>query len=161
MGHKVVSLENFTDVDDKIIEKQKQYNKDWRIIAEKNIEKYLQSCDKLNIQRATIYPRASQHIEEIIALVQRLMDKGFAYEKKGDVYFRVRKFSEYGKLSNKSIDELKAGARIEPTEAKDDPLDFALWKTVFMVNIDGESDDLNSSQCSGVDIVAPGFGRTT
>ncbi|HEC78422.1 MAG TPA: cysteine--tRNA ligase, partial [candidate division WOR-3 bacterium] len=82
----------------------------------------------LNIKRADFYPRASQHIEEIIGLVQRLIDKGFAYEKGGDVYFRVRRFSEYGRLSGKSIDELIAGARIEPTEHKEDPLDFALWK---------------------------------
>lgn len=127
-GFKVVALENFTDVDDKIIEKQKEFQKDWRMIAQEHIDTYLWACDRLNIERATFYPRASQHIEEIISLVERLVEKGFAYEKKGDVYFRVRKFPDYGKLSKKSIDDLIAGARIAPTESKDDPLDFALWK---------------------------------
>ncbi len=125
---RVTSIENFTDIDDKVIEKQKEYNKDWRRIAEEHINKYLWACDELNIKRATFYPRASQHIEEIITLVKKLVDKGYAYEKKGDVYFRVRKYKGYGKLSKKSIDELMSGARIAPTEAKDDPLDFALWK---------------------------------
>ncbi len=128
LGHKTVALENFTDVDDKIIEKQKEFKKDWRMIAQEHIDTYLWACDALNIQRATFYPRASQHMEEIIRLVEVLIEKGFAYEKKGDVYFRVRKFPEYGKLSKKSIDDLMAGARITPTDVKDDPLDFALWK---------------------------------
>lgn len=128
LGYKVATLENFTDVDDKIIEKQKENKTDWRIIAEDNIEKYIQACDKLNIIKATVYPRASQHMEEIINLVQRLIDKGFAYEKEGDVYFKVRKFPDYGKLSKKSVDELMAGARIEPSALKEDPFDFAVWK---------------------------------
>lgn len=128
LGYKVMALENFTDVDDKIIEKQKELGLDWRMIAQKHIDTYLWACDKLHIQRAAFYPRASQHIEEIIELVEKLIQKGFAYEKEGDVYFRVRKFPDYGRLSKKSIDDLMAGARIEPAEAKDDPLDFALWK---------------------------------
>ena len=123
-----MALENFTDVDDKIIEKQKEFKKDWRMIAQEHIDTYLWACDELNIQRATFYPRASQHIEEIINLVELLIQKGFAYEKKGDVYFRVRRFPDYGRLSKKSIDDLMAGARIAPTDLKDDPLDFALWK---------------------------------
>jgi len=127
-GYRVMSLENFTDVDDKIIEKQKELNKDWRMIAQEHIDTYLWACDKLNIERATFYPKASQHIEEIISLVERLIEKDYAYEKNGDVYFSVRKFPNYGKLSKKSIDDLVAGARIAPTESKDDPLDFALWK---------------------------------
>ena len=127
-GHKVKTVENFTDIDDKIIAKQKELNKDWRVIGEENISKYLQACDKLNIRRADIYPRASQHVEEIIELIQKLIAKGYAYEKEGDVYFKVRSFSDYGRLSKKSIDELISGARIEPTEHKHDPLDFALWK---------------------------------
>jgi cysteinyl-tRNA synthetase len=127
-GYKVATVENFTDIDNKIIAKQKELKKDWRIIAEENIKKYLWACDRLNIKRADVYPRASQHIEEIINLVQRLIDKGYAYENGGDVYFKVRKFSDYGRLSKKSIDELISGARIAPTEHKDDPLDFTLWK---------------------------------
>ncbi|MGB9720654.1 MAG: cysteine--tRNA ligase [bacterium] len=129
LGYKIKAIENFTDVDDKIINKQKELGIDWRIIAEENIKKYVQLCDFLNILRPHFYPRASQHIEEIINLIQRLKEKGFAYEKSGDVYFRVRRFSDYGKLSKKSIDELQSGARIEPTELKEDPLDFALWKS--------------------------------
>ncbi len=128
LGYDVQNYENFTDIDDKVIEKQKEYHKDWRRIAQEHIDTYLWACDELNIKRATFYPRASQHIEEIIALVQKLIDKGYAYEKSGDVYFRVRAFPDYGTLSNKSIDELMSGARIAPTDTKDDPLDFALWK---------------------------------
>jgi cysteinyl-tRNA synthetase len=128
LGHRVNVFENFTDIDDKIIEKQKEYHIDWRRIADDNITKYLWACDRLNIRRATFYPRATQHIEEIIALVEKLVEKGYAYEKQGDVYFRVRRFNDYGRLSGKSIDELIAGARIDPSERKDDPLDFALWK---------------------------------
>lgn len=127
-GYKVKTLENFTDIDDKIIEKQKEQKRDWRIIADENIAKYLDACDKLNIKRADFYPRATQHIEEIIELVNKLIEKGFAYEKGGDVYFKVRQFPDYGKLSKKNIDDLVSGARCAPTEHKEDPLDFALWK---------------------------------
>jgi cysteinyl-tRNA synthetase len=127
-GYTVTTVENFTDVDDKIIEKQKETHTDWRIIAEGNIEKYLTACNALNIIKASIYPRASQHIEEIMSLVQRLIDRGFAYEKEGDVYFSVRKFPDYGRLSNKSLDELMTGVRVEPSALKEDPLDFAVWK---------------------------------
>ena len=127
-GYKVKTLENFTDIDDKIIEKQKEQKRDWRIIAEENIDKYLDACDKLNIKRADFYPRATQHIEEIIELINKLIEKGFAYGKGGDVYFKVRAFDDYGKLSKKNIDDLVSGARCAPTEHKEDPLDFALWK---------------------------------
>ncbi len=127
-GYTVKSIENFTDIDDKIIEKQRKNKEDWRMIAHRHIEKYLRACDILNIKRATFYPWASQHMEEIIVLVKKLIDKSFAYEKKGDVYFRVRKFPNYGRLSKKSIDVLISGARIAPAESKEDPLDFALWK---------------------------------
>jgi len=128
LGYKVKTIENFTDVDDRIIEKQKQTKEDWRIIAQRNIDEYFSACDSLNILRADYYPKASQHIEEIIDLIQRLLENGLAYIKGGDVYYRVRKFSGYGRLSTKSIDELQVGARIEPTESKEDPLDFTLWK---------------------------------
>jgi cysteinyl-tRNA synthetase len=128
LGYEVLSLENFTDIDDKIIEKQLQQKRDWRVIAQENITKYLNAVDQLNIKRAHFYPRASEHIEEIIHLVQELIDKGYGYEKGGDVYFKVRKFPDYGRLSKKSIDDLVSGARIAPSEHKEDPLDFALWK---------------------------------
>jgi cysteinyl-tRNA synthetase len=127
-GYQVKSVENFTDIDDKVIAKQEELGKDWRIIGLENITKYLNAVDRLNIKRADVYPRASQHIAEIIELVQTLIDKGFAYEKGGDVYFKVRAYHDYGKLSHKSIDDLISGARIAPTEHKEDPLDFALWK---------------------------------
>lgn len=129
LGYKVKSVENFTDVDDKIINKQKELNLDWRMIAEENIQKYIKLCNILNILRPHFFPRASQHIEEIIELITRLIEKGLAYENSGDVYYKVRRFPDYGKLSKKSIDELMSGARIEPTELKEDPLDFALWKS--------------------------------
>ncbi len=129
LGYKVKSIENFTDVDDKIIKKQEELATDWRIIAQKNINSYLDVCRNLNILAPDYYPRASQHIAEIIQLIEKLIEKGFAYQRNGDVYYRVRKFPNYGKLSKKSIDELKAGARIEPGELKEDPLDFALWKS--------------------------------
>jgi cysteinyl-tRNA synthetase len=128
LGYQVKTLENFTDIDDKIIEKQKELKKDWRVIAQDNINIYLDAIKRLNIKPAAFYPRASQHIEEIIELVTKLIEKGFAYERGGDVYFKVRAFKDYGRLSKKSIDELLSGARIAPTEHKTDPLDFTLWK---------------------------------
>jgi cysteinyl-tRNA synthetase len=128
LGYSVTSVENFTDIDDKVIEKQQESGTDWRMIAGMHITEYVEACDKLNIRKASFYPRASQHIEEIIELVQALVDKEYAYENKGDVYFRVRAYKDYGKLSNKTIDELMSGARITPHETKQDPLDFALWK---------------------------------
>ncbi|MGQ9701731.1 MAG: cysteine--tRNA ligase [bacterium] len=129
LGYKVKAIENFTDIDDKIIKKQKDLHVDWRMIAEENIENYTKICAFLNIMKPQFFPRASQHIEEIIRLIQQLIEKDLAYEKSGDVYFRVRRFPDYGKLSKKSIDELLSGARIEPAELKEDPLDFALWKS--------------------------------
>jgi cysteinyl-tRNA synthetase len=128
LGYHVVSVENFTDIDDKVIEKQQQSGQDWRMIAGTHIKEYVEACDRLNIKQASFYPRASQHIEEIIELVKVLVDKGYAYENRGDVYFRVRMYKDYGRLSNKTIDELICGVRIEPHETKQDPLDFALWK---------------------------------
>lgn len=128
LNYHVMSVENFTDIDDKVIEKQQESGRDWRMIAGTHIREYMEACDKLNIKQASFYPRASQHIEEIIKLVQVLVDKGYAYENAGDVYFRVRNYKDYGKLSNKTIDELISGARIAPHETKEDPLDFALWK---------------------------------
>ncbi len=128
LGYHVTSVENFTDIDDKVIEKQQESGKDWRMIAGTHIKEYMEACNTLNITEASFYPRASQHIEEIIELVKVLVDKGYAYENEGDVYFRVRAYKDYGKLSNKTIDELISGARIAPHETKEDPLDFALWK---------------------------------
>ena len=102
-GYKVIALENFTDIDDKIIEKQKELNTDWRIIAQENIDKYMKACDELNIIRANIYPKASQYIEEIIELVNKLIEKGFAYETDDGVYYSISKFSDYGKLGRVKV----------------------------------------------------------
>ena len=127
-GYKTLLIQNFTDIDDKIIIRAKEENKDYRIIAEQFIQEYLEVADGLNIERADIFPRATQHIQEIIELVKVLVDKGLAYRANGDVYYDVTKFVDYGKLSKKRLDGLIAGARISPGEKKRGPMDFALWK---------------------------------
>jgi cysteinyl-tRNA synthetase len=127
-GYEVTYIQNFTDIDDKILAKAAEQGVDYRVIAEKNIEAYFRAAEALNIKKATLYPLATEHITEIIDLIQVLADKGLAYPAGGDVYYRVRAFKSYGKLSKRNIDDLKSGARIEVGEAKEDPLDFALWK---------------------------------
>jgi len=127
-GYEVTYVQNFTDVDDKIIAKANEEGVDYKTVAERNIAEYFKYADELNIMRADVYPKATEHIDDIIDLIKKLEEKGYAYEVNGDVYFRVRKFKEYGKLSKRDVDELKSGARIEVGEQKEDPLDFALWK---------------------------------
>jgi cysteinyl-tRNA synthetase len=127
-GYEVTYVQNFTDIDDKIIEKANAEGLDYQEIAERNIMAYFVAAQKLHLKPATYYPRATQHIPEILALIQTLVDKGFAYAVGGDVYFRVREFRDYGKLSKRNIDDLMTGARIAVGESKEDPLDFALWK---------------------------------
>ena len=127
-GFQVNLIQNFTDIDDRVIEKGKKEGRDYREIAGENEEAYLRSSDRLGIKRAHYYPRASQHIEEIIRLIESLMEKGFAYRVDGDVYYEVSKFKGYGKLSKKKIEDLKAGARVDVDPKKRSPLDFALWK---------------------------------
>ena len=127
-GFDVVHVTNFTDIDDKIIIQANEKKTDWRTLAQKNIDIFLKISDHLNIMRADYYPRATQFIEEIISLVEKLIHKGFAYNVGGDVYFSVEKFPGYGKLANKKPDELMPGARIAVGEKKRHPLDFALWK---------------------------------
>lgn len=127
-GYQVTYVQNFTDVDDKIIAKANEEGIGFRAVAERNIAEYFKYADELNIMRADIYPKATEHIGDIIALIQRLEGGGFAYAVGGDVYFRVRKFGGYGKLSKRRVDELQVGARIEVGERKEDPLDFTLWK---------------------------------
>jgi cysteinyl-tRNA synthetase len=127
-GFKVTYLNNFTDVDDKIIDRANQEGTDFATIAQRNIDCYLEYVDKLGILPADHYPRATEHIPEIVDLIGRLVQKGFAYPAGGDVYFRVGRFEGYGKLSGRRIDDLQAGARIEVGEHKDNPLDFTLWK---------------------------------
>lgn len=127
-GYKVTYVYNFTDVDDKIIAKAGEEGVDYKVIAERNMKAYLDAAEKMNIQPASHYPKATEHIQEIVDLVQELVSKGVAYASGGDVYFRVSKDHEYGKLSGRKIDELQSGARIEVGESKEDPLDFTLWK---------------------------------
>ena len=128
VGYDVTYIQNFTDIDDKIIDKASDEGIDYREVAERNIQKYMDVADQLNIKPATEYPYATRHIGEIIALIQDLEEKGHAYPAGGDVYFRVRTMSDYGKLSKRNVDDLKSGARIDVGEHKEDPLDFALWK---------------------------------
>jgi cysteinyl-tRNA synthetase len=128
-GFDVTYVYNFTDVDDKIIERAGREGVEYTSVSERNIDAYLRYADLHNIQRATVYPRATRHIPEILALIDALIARGHAYAAgNGDVYFRVRSRPDYGKLSRRNVDDMRAGARIEPGEAKDDPLDFALWK---------------------------------
>ncbi|SMP15860.1 cysteinyl-tRNA synthetase [Desulfurobacterium pacificum] len=127
-GYKVIYVRNYTDVDDKIIKRSKEEGIPWNEVAAKYITSYEEDMKALNVKEPTFKPKVTEHIREIIELIQGLIEKGYAYESGGDVYFRVKKFPEYGKLSKRKIEELLAGARIEPGENKEDPLDFALWK---------------------------------
>ena len=121
-------IQNFTDVDDKIINRANKENKTAEEISSKYIENYYTDFDGLNVKRATNYPKATEHIGDIIEFIEKLIEKGIAYATKNGVYFSVSKFPEYGKLSKKKIDELQSGSRIEVDEEKKDPLDFAVWK---------------------------------
>ena len=127
-GYKVIFVQNFTDIDDKMIRRANEMGISVPELAEKFIGEYFEDADSLGIKRATVNPRATHEIDEIIRIVGTLIEKGHAYEKDGDVYFSVVSFPEYGKLSKQGIEELKSGARIEVDERKNDPLDFALWK---------------------------------
>ena len=125
---KVEFVQNFTDVDDKIINRAKAEGKKAEEISEKYISNYYKDFGGLNVMAATRHPKATEHIQEMIQLIQGLMDKGHAYLSLNGVYFRVRSFPGYGKLSRKPVEELEAGARVEVDASKEDPLDFALWK---------------------------------
>ena len=127
-GTKVKFIQNFTDVDDKIINRARQEGIGAMDVANKYIAAYYEDVKELNVQPATVHPRVSETMPEIIAFVQGLIDKGMAYEVEGDVYYETRKFPGYGKLSGNSIEDLEVGARIPEGEKKKDPLDFALWK---------------------------------
>ncbi|EGG42489.1 cysteinyl-tRNA synthetase [Candidatus Nitrosarchaeum limnium SFB1] len=127
-GIEVNFIQNFTDVDDKIINRAKLENTTAEQISSKYIENYYKDFDGLNVKRASNYPKATEHIKDIENFIEKLIQKDIAYVSKNGVYFSVSKFSQYGKLSKKKIDELQSGARIEVDEAKKDPLDFALWK---------------------------------
>jgi len=127
-GYEVIYVQNFTDIDDKIINRSKEENIEPVALAEKYIKEYFRDADALRVKRADVHPRASQHISEMIEMVKVLYDQGIAYEVGGDVYFSVRDFKGYGKLSRRTLDEMLAGARVEVDERKRYPLDFVLWK---------------------------------
>jgi cysteinyl-tRNA synthetase len=128
-GYDVTFIRNFTDIDDKIIKRANETGMESGEVAEKYIQEFYVDMDRLNVERATVEPKCTQHIPEMVELTQHLIDKGHAYAaENGDVYFRVRTFEGYGKLSGRQIDELESGARIQPGEKKEDPLDFTLWK---------------------------------
>ncbi|HEX2910757.1 MAG TPA: cysteine--tRNA ligase [Chloroflexia bacterium] len=127
-GFEVRHVINFTDIDDKIIRRAQEEKVDWHVLTERYVKEYLDWMDALNVKRATVYPRATQEIPYMIEAIQDLINKGFAYESNGDVYYRVLAKPEYGELKHQSLDELMAGARVEIGEAKENELDFALWK---------------------------------
>jgi cysteinyl-tRNA synthetase len=127
-GYNVIYVQNFTDVDDKIIARANAEGVDFKVIAERYTAEYFKYADLLNIKRATVHPKATEHIKDIIDLIDQLFSNGLAYEAGGDVYYEIAKFPSYGGLSKKKIDELRAGARIEVGQYKRSPLDFALWK---------------------------------
>ena len=127
-GYKVDYVQNFTDIDDKMIKRANEEGTTVKEVGDKYIKEYYTDADALNIERATVNPRATQYINDIIKFVKELIDKGYAYEVDGDVYFSTKKFQGYGKLSGQNIDDLQAGARINVDERKKDPMDFAIWK---------------------------------
>lgn len=127
-GKKVRFVQNFTDVDDKIINKAKEDGLTAKEVSEKYIGEYYKDAAALNVDRATVHPKVTDNMGEIISFVEKLIKKGYAYEVEGDVYFSTRNFPDYGKLSKQNIEDLESGARIEVDEKKKDPLDFALWK---------------------------------
>ncbi|HJS67918.1 MAG TPA: cysteine--tRNA ligase [Nitrososphaera sp.] len=127
-GYRVVFVQNFTDVDDKIINRAKAEGKKADEISEKYIDSYFRDFSGLNVMRADHHPKATEHIKEMIELIDGLIKKGHAYITLNGVYFRVKSFSGYGKLSRKPVEELESGARIEVDQSKENPLDFALWK---------------------------------
>ena len=128
-GYEVTFVQNFTDVDDKIIKRANEEGISSSEVAEKYIKEYFVDAHALGVKEATIHPKATENIQQIIEIVQTLIDKGFAYAtENGDVYYRTLKFKDYGKLSHQPIEDLQAGARIDVNDVKEEPLDFALWK---------------------------------
>lgn len=127
-GYDVRFVQNFTDIDDKIINKANEEGTDYKTVSERYVNEFWTDAKGLGVRPATVHPKATETIPEIIALVQEIVDAGYAYPLDGSVYFRSRKFKDYGKLSHQPLEELDAGNRIELTDGKEDPLDFVLWK---------------------------------
>lgn len=129
IGYKVTYVQNFTDVDDKIINTSNGEGVSWDTISNRYIDSYFEVMDALGVQRANVYPRVSEHMDDIIAMISKLIENGVAYELDGDVYYSVEKFENYGKLSGRTLDDMEAGARVEVDSRKHNPMDFALWKS--------------------------------
>ncbi len=127
-GYDVTHVQNFTDIDDKIINTANKEGVQWFDVCNRYIDSYYEVMDKLNVKRAHVYPRVSEHIEDIIQTVQTLIDRGYAYEVEGDVYYSVEKFEHYGELSGRNLEDMMAGARVDVDDRKRNPMDFALWK---------------------------------
>ena len=128
IGYKVNFVQNFTDIDDKMINKANEMGITVKELGEQFIAEYFTDAKGLGIKEATVHPKATEHIEDIIKLVETLIEKGYAYEVNGDVYFSTLKFKEYGKLSKQPLEDLESGARVNVNEDKREPLDFAVWK---------------------------------
>ncbi|MCY6483520.1 cysteine--tRNA ligase [Clostridium aestuarii] len=128
-GYEVKFIQNFTDIDDKMINRANREEISVKELGDRFIQEYYKDADNLNVKRATVNPRATEFMDEIINFVKDLVDEGYAYEVDGDVYFSTKEFKEYGKLSGQSIEDLQAGARISIDERKKDPMDFAVWKS--------------------------------
>ena len=128
-GMKVTFVQNFTDIDDKLIKKANEEGITVKEVAERYIEEFWKDSEGLGVRKASVHPKATENIDAIIGIVESLIEKGFAYESKGDVYFRANKFDEYGKLSHQPLEDLEAGARIDVSEIKESPMDFCLWKS--------------------------------
>ena len=127
-GYKVSFVQNFTDIDDKLIKRANEEGSTVPEIAERYIKEFWTDADGLNVKHATVNPHATENIEQIQSIISALVEKGYAYQSGGDVYYRAKKFSGYGKLSHQPLEDLEAGARIDVTEIKEDPMDFCLWK---------------------------------
>ena len=128
-GYDVTHVQNFTDVDDKIINTANKEGVQWFDICNRYIDSYFEVMDKLNVRRAHVYPRVSEHINDIIATVQCLIDNGYGYVVDGDVFYSVEKFKDYGQLSGRNLEDMLAGARVDVDDRKRNPMDFALWKS--------------------------------
>ena len=129
-GYKVNFVQNFTDIDDKIIRRANEEGTDYKTVSEKYIEEFWTDAKGMNVREATVHPKATENIDEIINIVSTLIEKGYAYAAdNGDVYFSPKQFKEYGKLSHQPLEDLEAGARINVEEVKREPMDFALWKS--------------------------------
>lgn len=128
LGYKVTFVQNFTDIDDKMINRANKEGITVKELGERFIAEYFKDAEALGIKKATIHPKATENIDAIIQVVKSLEEKGYAYNVNGNVYFRSKKFDEYGKLSHQPLEELEAGARIDIADEKEDPMDFALWK---------------------------------